>query len=72
MRVIRHQTAPCPACHAQRFCDDCGICDACKFAPPLVDLPHSPPPAPALRCDECGHAVLHARTCSVTLATLRS
>jgi len=67
-RVIAHRkNLPCPRCLGPFFCDDCGICSACHFAPPEVDLPHPPPPAPALACPECGGTASHKRTCSVTL-----
>lgn len=70
-RIIGHRREqPCPACKKPAFCDDCGLCQDCNFTPPPVDLPHPPPPAPALHCPECDHTVHHARTCSVTLQSL--
>lgn len=67
MRVIGHNdTEECPVCGEAKFCDDCGVCGNCGFALPDHEAAHPAPPAPALRCDECGGGCCHTRACSVT------
>jgi Bifunctional DNA primase/polymerase, N-terminal len=67
VKVLQHtKTEPCPRCHEQAFCDNCGICTKCHFSAPDVDLPHPPAPHPKLKCSECGETSAHARTCAVT------
>jgi hypothetical protein len=66
-QIVRHSRGQiCPRCAQKRFCDDCGVCAACRFCLPPVDLPHPPPPAPRLCCPECGCGTMHDRTCPVT------
>lgn len=61
--VIGHRRGqPCPMCKQSAFCDDCGMCEVCEFAPP--DVTSDEP------CNECGEGCLHARTCSVTLRSV--
>lgn len=68
-RVIGHARGnECPRCHAAAFCDDCGLCERCRFSLPDVELPQ--PPAPARKtngCATCGEKSVHARTCPVTV-----
>ena len=67
MKTVTHaQAERCPRCGHPAFCDNCGVCVACHFTAPEVDLPHPPPPQPKLRCRECREASAHARTCSAT------
>lgn len=57
----------CPRCAMPAFCDDCNLCESCKFATPRVSEPPYPPhPEPMPTCTECGGSTGHARTCSVT------
>ena len=67
MRRLRHARESCPRCARLAFCDDCGLCLACGFAAPDVDLPSPPPPLPKARCPECNRASAHGRACSVTV-----
>lgn len=67
IRVLRHRSGmECPLCRLSRFCDDCGLCEACGFSAPEVDGPHPPAPAPMIPCPECGGTACHDRACSVT------
>lgn len=59
-RVIGHsRDNPCPRCKKRRFCDDCGLCEACGFASPEVDVASTP-------CKDCGRVMTHTRACVVT------
>lgn len=71
--VVKHERGQvCPRCGRLAFCDDCGICESCAFAPPEVSLPEPPHSQSNPACRECGGTVLHQRTCSVTKRALAS
>ncbi len=71
-KVIGHERKQrCPLCKKDAFCGDCAFCESCGFAPPDVDLPQPPPPAPKTNfCAECHEPTTHAVTCSVTLRAI--
>ena len=69
MRVIAHQEhQPCPCCGQHQYCDDCGVCTACRFCAPEIDPNEPGHPEALVRCSECERTMTHARTCSFTRA----
>ena len=65
-KVIGHvREQVCPRCKKPAFCEDCGLCEACKFIAPDVDQPY-PATSFKVSCDACGNTQQHTRTCPLT------
>lgn len=72
-KILGHRRGlTCPHCALPAFCDDCNLCESCKFAPPAVIEPPYPPwPEPMPKCPECGGTPGHRRSCSATREAAR-